>query len=98
MNVRHDQDRTTVPAADMEPNPRHEPVAAEEAAGYDPRLIIRVISYRKLRHDPDGVSAKAVLDGLVHAGILADDSTQFVKEIRFESHQSGEERTVIEIY
>lgn len=75
----------------------HEPLATKESTGFDSPVNIRVTSYRKRKHDPDGVSAKAVLDGLVQRGILQDDSTEQVKSITFESIISKEEKTIIEI-
>lgn len=42
------------------------------------RVNIHVRSYRRLNCDPDGISAKAALDGIVEAGILADDSAKQV--------------------
>lgn len=92
-----DKNRAAVPTPDLEPHPRHASVAAEETPRLDTRVNIRVISYRKRKHDPDGVSAKAVLDGITRAGLLADDSTEQVRSITFESVKSDEERTVIEI-
>jgi hypothetical protein len=38
-----------------------------------------------------------VLDGLVAQGLLEDDSTDQIKSITFESRQSYEEKTVLEI-
>ena len=58
-------------------------------------VSIRVISYRRLKHDPDGISAKAVIDGLVQAGILTDDSSEQVTQVTFESRKSKDERTEI---
>lgn len=92
-----DQDRAAVPATDLEQDSCHAPLAAKDVKGLDTRVHIRVISYRKRKHDPDGVSVKAVLDGLTRAGILADDSTEQIKGVSFESIQSDEEKTVIEI-
>ena len=81
----------------MEPNHRNESLAADEVAPLDTRLHIRVISYRKRRHDPEGVSVKAVLDGLVRIGLLPDDSTDYIAEITFESRIAKEEKTLIQI-
>ncbi len=89
-------DKTSVPASNMEPDTGNAPVAANETPAFDTPVNIRVISYRKRNHDPDGISAKAVLDGLVATGILADDSTKQVKSITFESRKATEdEKTVI---
>lgn len=86
-----------LPFADMEPDTGNASLGAEETSGPDTRVNIRVISYRKLRHDPDGISVKAVLDGLVRRGIFTDDSTEQIKSITFESKKSKEEKTIIEI-
>ena len=95
--MNEDNNRTTLPATDLEPNTSYEPLGEKEIKGFDSLVTITVTSYRKLTHDPDGISAKAVLDGIVRAGILTDDSTKFVKEVRFKSIKSKEEKTIIEI-
>lgn len=89
--------RTTLPATNLEPDTCNESLAAKEVKGFDSLVTITVISYRKRNHDPDGISVKAVLDGIVRAGILADDSTEQVKEVRFKSIKSKEEKTIIEV-
>lgn len=89
------RNQTTVPAPDLEPDSCNAPLGTKEITRLDTRCDIRVISYRKLKHDPDGVSAKAVLDGLVRAGLLADDSTEQVATVTFESRKSKDERTEI---
>ena len=86
---------TTVPAADMEQNPSHEPMGAKETPRFNSPVHITIISYRKLNHDPDGISAKAAIDGIVHAGILSDDSAKQVKKVTFESRKDANERTEI---
>lgn len=95
-----DKDRTSVPASDLELHSCNAPMEAEETAGLDTRVHIRVISYRKRKHDPDGVSVKAVLDGLTRRGILPDDSWDEIASVHFESRRcpKGEaEKTIIEI-
>ena len=88
-------DRTTLPAADLESNIGDEPLGKKEFEGFNSRVDITVTSYRKRNHDPDGISAKAVLDGLVRRKILHDDSTKEVNSITFKSEISKEEKTVI---
>jgi len=95
--MNEDNNRTTLPVADLEPDIGHAPMGEEKAPRFDSPVIIRVISYRKRLHDPDGISVKAVLDGIVRAGILSDDSAKQVKQITFESRKSKEEKTIIEI-
>ena len=79
----------------MEQNTRNEPVAAEKVTRFTTPICIRVISYRKHRHDTDGCSVKAALDGLVRAGILLNDTSEQIKSITFESRKSKDERTEI---
>lgn len=48
--------------------------------------------------DADGRSCKAALDGLREAGVLEDDSPQFVSEVSHSQEVTkGEEETIIEI-
>ena len=89
--------RTSIPATDMEQDIPDAAVDTEETQGFRTLVNIRVISYRARKHDPDGVSVKAILDGIVRRGILADDSTEQIKSITFESIKSKEEKTVIVI-
>jgi len=81
----------------MEHNLGDAPMEEKETKGLDTRVNIRVISYRKRKHDPDGISVKAVLDGIVRRGILPEDSVNEIKEVAFESHIDKDERTIIEI-
>jgi Holliday junction resolvase RusA-like endonuclease len=97
ITMNESDNRITLPTPHLESDSKHEPLS-ERANGYFNSLVnIRVISYRRLNHDPDGVSVKAVMDGIVRAGILADDSAKQVKKVTFESIISKEEKTIIEI-
>lgn len=84
----------------MESNYRDEPLAAKETAGFTSPVSILVTSYRFRPCDIDGVSAKAIIDGIVHRGILQDDSAEYVTEIRYKQvkvpHRS-QEKTVVRI-
>jgi Holliday junction resolvase RusA-like endonuclease len=63
-------------------------------------VSIAVCSYRTRLVDADGVSVKAVLDGLVHCGLLPDDSAKYVKEVTYSQvkvKNREEEKTVITI-
>ena len=88
---------SAIPATHLEPNIGDESLGEKKTQGFNTLVNIRVISYRKYKHDPDGISVKAVLDGLVRRGILVDDSTDQIKSITFESIKSKEDKTVIEI-
>ena len=84
----------------MEQNISNASLVTEKTSGLDSRFNITVTSYRKRTHDPDGVSVKAVLDGLVQRRILPDDSTKYVKQVTFKSiicKKGEEEKTIIEI-
>jgi len=92
--------RTTIPTANMESDIEHESLPERANGHFDSLVNIRVISYRRVNHDPDGISVKAVMDGIVQRGILADDSAKQVKSITFESRKTEkgeEEKTIIEI-
>jgi Holliday junction resolvase RusA-like endonuclease len=95
-----DNCEATLPLAALEQNFSHERMGKKKTKGLDTRVNIYVRSYRKAKHDPDGVSAKATIDGLVKAGVLADDSTNEVRKVTFESvkvKEYEEERTEIHI-
>ena len=96
----NDNNKVTLPIANVEQNPGYEHMGKKKTKGLDTRVNIHVISYRKAKHDPDGVSAKAAIDGLVKAGVLTDDSTDEVRKVSFESIPCAtyeEEKTEIQI-
>ena len=62
-----------------------------------PKVNIHIHSIRKRLVDPDGISGKAAIDGLVHAGLLEDDSCKFVEEVRYTQEKGAEEKTIITI-
>ena len=51
----------------------------------------------KIRHDPDNYSGKFILDGLVKAGIIADDSFNNINLILSGKYDKDNPRTEIEI-
>ena len=75
--------RISVPPAYMEPDSSNEPVAKKGSKGLDSRCCIDVVSYRHRLADADGISAKALIDGLIHSQILPNDSPEYVQEVRF---------------
>lgn len=85
------------PHADVEPPTRHEPVGKKEGARFAAPVRISFRHLRKRLADPDGLSGKAVLDGLVNSKVLADDSAQHVEEIRHAQVKSEVESTIITI-
>ena len=98
--------RTHRPAGDnssrkvthLEPLASDEPLAAGKGAALVARIDITVVSYRSRLADADGISAKAAIDGLVMCGILADDSTKEIREIRYQQvkvKNASDEKTEI---
>ena len=49
----------------------------------DPRVRIHIESHRHRLCDPDGISAKAAIDGLIDARILPNDSTKEVESVTY---------------
>lgn len=70
--------------ANLESAFRNAPLEAKKGPRFDSPVRITVVSYRQRLCDADGVSAKAAIDGIVHSGVLTDDSPQFVKEVRYQ--------------
>jgi|TARA_Y100000310_G_scaffold37766_1_gene35413 hypothetical protein len=90
--------KTTDPATNMEPNIGNAPLGKKEITRHDSRICIHVHSIRKRLADTDGISAKAVLDGIVKAGLLKDDTTEFIKEITYSQEKGTPEETIISAY
>ena len=84
----------------MESNTRNAPVETQEDARRNTQASITITSHRKHSCDVDGISAKAIIDGLVHCGVLEDDGPRHVKEVRYRQEKVAaveEEKTVVEI-
>ena len=93
-------DRTADPSPHMEPDIGNAPVAKKEAPRFDSPVRIHFHSIRKRLCDIDGISGKAALDGLVHAGVLEDDSPKYVQEVSHSQEKASkgeEERTIITV-
>ncbi len=98
--MNENSNRATLSTTNVEPNTGDESVATKEFTGFNTLVNITVTSYRYRNHDPDGICFKAVLDGIVRRGILADDSTKEVKKISYESiiiQRDQKEKTLITI-
>lgn len=90
----------SISITDLEQATSDAQVGQEESQGQDTRASILVHSRRRRLTDPDGVSAKAAIDGLVKAGILIDDSPIYVKEVVYSQEKikkEEEEETIITI-
>ena len=82
----------------MEPNTGHAAQGAHAAEKIHPPVRITIHSVRRRLADSDGISGKACIDGIVKAGLLDDDSAEYVQEVRFTQEKTtGAEKTVITI-
>lgn len=95
--VYSDNIRPTIPSTNMEPSVQHALDGKKQVCSVHPRCSISVHSKRKRLADPDGISAKAVIDGLRACGILVDDSAKYVKEVRFSQEIGEPEETTVSI-
>lgn len=76
----------------------HESMGKKGGKRLDKRCRIHVHSRTARLADPDGRSVKAAIDGLCVAGILADDSAEYIESVSQsqEAVKDGEE-TIIDI-
>jgi len=81
----------------VESNSGDASVRKESFARFNSRVRIHIHSLRRRLADPDGISAKAAIDGLVKAGILKDDSAKEVAEITYTQEKGQQEQTIITI-
>ena len=79
-------------AGNVEQASCYEPVGAQEIPRLDSPCRIHVHSLRHQLADSDGISGKAAIDGLVHAGILEDDSPRYVEEVSYSQEKIGTKR------
>lgn len=91
--------RNNTPSTDanVESDSRHAALRANEVAAFTSRVRVSFYHTRKRLADIDGLSGKAVLDGLVEAGILANDSAKQVAEVRHFQSKGDPETTRIVI-
>ncbi len=87
-------------ATDLERTACDEPISTRGSAAFDSPVSVRIASYRCRLCDVDGVSGKAVIDGLVLAKVIADDTTKEVKEVFYSQTKvknKEEEKVVVTI-
>ena len=77
------EDNSAISTANMESNIGYEQMGKDEGEKLDKRVNIHIESLRYRLADPDGISGKAAIDGLVSAGILPDDSAGEVKAVTY---------------
>lgn len=66
-------------ASHLEPASCHESVRTHAGEAFDSPVRIDIYSRRKTKTDIDNISGKAALDGIVAAGILKDDSPDWIE-------------------
>jgi len=91
------KDRSSDPSSNLEQASSSKPVAEKEDKRPHPcgRCAIHVHSVRKRLCDPDGISAKASIDGLVHVGILRSDQAEEVSQVTYSQKKGNPEKTTI---
>lgn len=95
------ENNITLPVANLESSIGNELERKKKGKELDRRCSIHVHSKRYREADPDGISFKAVIDGLVKAGILKDDNSKYVKEVSGSQEKiskNEQEETIIDIY
>jgi Holliday junction resolvase RusA-like endonuclease len=89
-----------IPVPNVEPSPSIKVKKPYEDEAFNSPVIITIHSFR-YRGDTDGIAAKWTIDAFVKAGILKDDSTKYVSEVRYKTtkiKKPDEERTVVTIH
>jgi len=91
------RDNTTAAAADMESNFSHEPLGQEKITRFTSPVRCHIHSIRKRLADVDGISGKAILDGIVKTGLLKSDTTEQIVEVTYSQEKGETEETIITI-
>lgn len=86
---------TAVSTANVEPYTGNESMGQEKIKRLDSPCRIHLHSLRYRLADSDGISGKAAIDGLVHAGLLSDDSPEEVTKVSY-SQEKADKKTEIE--
>jgi len=89
--------RAAVQTPDLESATGDESMGKKAPARLDTPVRVHCHTIGRRLGDCDGRSVKAVLDGMVKAGLLAGDSERFVKEVRFTQGYGKEDQTIITI-
>ena len=93
--------RTAHTSSDMEQNSCYAPLGKEETARFGTQVRVHFHSRRHRLADPDGLSGKYILDGIVRTGlVIADDSAKEIQEVTHSQEKipkSEAEKTTITI-
>ena len=89
--------RGAASGAEPQPAVRHEPLAASPREARDPSCVrVRVVSFRARLCDPDNLCPKYFIDCLRYAGLIADDTPEYITlEVRQVRCRRREQRTEI---
>ena len=90
--------RAAVPVANVESDTVYASKAKDSPDQVYSRVRIKVHSKRRRLADPDGISAKAVIDGLRGGGLLPDDSARYVESVESSQEKAKTEETIIEVW
>ena len=83
--------------ADLERDAEHAAKAPNARQKVGERVRIHFHSKRRRSIDPDGLYAKAAIDGLTDGGILIDDSAAYVESVSYTQELSEIEETIITV-
>ncbi len=98
MNEKKISNRITVSSPDMESHTGNASLGKKEIKGFNRPVSIKIHSFRKRLTDSDGACSKYVLDAIVSAGILIDDSPEYVPESPKKTQgKAKEEKTIVTI-
>ena len=78
---RPNKNHIPVSVADLESSVGDESMAEKKAPRFDRPVSIHIHSKRKRLTDADGACSKYLIDAIIDAGILRDDSPKEVKEV-----------------
>ena len=81
----------------MEQNTSNATLPKDFPQGIPTPCRINFHSVRNRLADIDGLSGKAILDGIVLAGILPDDSPEYVSEVSHSQSKGAAEKTIVKI-
>lgn len=95
--MRKTRNRTADTDADVEQDIGDAALRACQAPRVSTPCRVVFTHVRKRLADHDGLSGKAVLDGVVLAGVLPDDSTQQVTEVVHRQVKGDVEKTIVTI-
>jgi hypothetical protein len=92
------KNRAAVRTPDLESDSKHGPKTKNVDQEVHPRFRLHIHSKRRRLTDPDGISAKAAIDGLAKGGILRDDSAAYISAVTFSQEFSHLDETIIEVW